>query len=95
MELREKLGYHPEKTWIYLMDEESIVGEDTILGIIDFIESEAPKGKLVGQGLIVSSNYWGRNLLTSLQDSLRAGDDISRFKLHVLGRCQIKSLFNI
>ena len=81
MELRKKLGYDPKKTWIYLMDEESIVGEDTILGIIDFIEREAKKGKLIGQGLIVYSNFWGKNLLTSLEDSLRAGDDISRYKL--------------
>ncbi len=43
------------------MDEESIVGEDTIIGIIQFIEDEAPKGKLVAQGLIVYSNQWGRS----------------------------------
>jgi len=81
MELRKKLGYDPKRTWIYLMDEESIVGEDTILGIIDFIEREAKRGKLIGQGLIVYSNFWGKNLITSLEDSLRAADDISRYKL--------------
>jgi len=86
-ELRARLGYDPEKTWVYLMDEESIVGEDTILGIIEFIEEEAPKGKLVGQGLIVYSNYWGKNLLTSMQDSVRSFDDITRFKLqNLIGR---------
>ncbi|MFZ8801297.1 MAG: hypothetical protein ACO2ON_03950, partial [Candidatus Nanopusillus sp.] len=32
--------YDHENTWIYFLDEESIVGEDTILGIIDFIENK-------------------------------------------------------
>jgi len=80
MELRKNLGYDPYKTWIYLMDEESIIGEDTVLGIIDFIENENKKGRLIGQGLIVYSNFWGKNKLTSLEDSLRAGDDITRHK---------------
>ncbi len=71
MELRKKLGYNPEKTWVYLMDEESIVGEDTVLGIIDFIENESPKGKLVGQGLIVYGNFWGRNWITTVADGIR------------------------
>ena len=87
MELRRKLGYDPKKTWVYLMDEESIVGEDTVLGIIDFIENESKKGKLIGQGLIVYSNFWGENRLTSLADSIRAGDDITRYKLQAkIGR---------
>jgi len=63
--------------------EESIAGEDTVLGIIDFIENESKKGKLRGQGLIVYPNFWGRNKLTSLEDSLRAGDDITRYRLQV------------
>jgi len=80
LELRRKMKYDLEKTWIYIMDEESIVGEDTILGIIDFIEKEGKKGKLAGQGIIVYSNFWGKNILTSLGDSIRAGDDLSRFR---------------
>jgi len=69
------------------MDEECIIGEDTVLGIIDFIENESKKGKLIGQGLIVYSNFWGKNLLTSLEDSIRAGDVITRLKLQAkMGR---------
>ncbi len=81
VQIKKRLGLANPKVWVYLMDEESIVGEDTVLGIIDFIEREAPKGRLVGQGLIVYSNYWGRNLLTSFEDSLRAFDDVSRYRL--------------
>ena len=80
LELRRKQGYDLKKTWVYLMDEESIVGEDTIVGIIDFIENKSKEGKLIGQGLIVYPNFWGKNILTSLEDSLRAGDDISRYR---------------
>lgn len=85
LELRRKLGYDLKKTWIYAMDEESIVGEDTILGIIDFIESVSKEGKLVGQGIIVYSNFWGKNIFLSLGDSIRAGDDLSRFRFQ--GEC--------
>ena len=81
LELRRKTNYVSDKIWIYLMDEESIVGEDTIVGTIDFIENESKKGKLIGQGLIVYSNFWGKNLITSFEDSLRAADDITRHKV--------------
>jgi len=59
LELRQKMRYNLEKTWVYLMDEESIVGEDTIVGIIDFIENKSKEGKLIGQGLIVYPNFLG------------------------------------
>jgi len=66
--------YNHEKTWIYFLDEESIVGEDTILGIIDFIEN---KRGLIGQGLIIYPNFFGKNIFTSLADSIRPFSDIS------------------
>ncbi|MEM1986689.1 MAG: glycosyltransferase family 2 protein [Nitrososphaeria archaeon] len=71
LDLRKRLGHVSDKVWVYLMDEESIVGEDTVLGIIDFVEKKSKKGKLVGPGLVVFSNYWGKNRLTSLADSFR------------------------
>jgi len=76
--------YDHENTWIYFMDEESIVGEDTILGIIDFIENK--KG-LIGQGLIIYPNFFGKNIFTSLADSIRPSADVS---IHVF---QIKMGF--
>jgi len=59
MELRKSLRLNNKATWVYFMDEESVVGEDTILGIIDFIENESKKGKLIGQGLIVYGKVFG------------------------------------
>ena len=68
--------YDHEKTWIYFLDEESIVGEDTILGIIDFIENK--RGE-IGQGLIIYPNFFGKNIFTSLADSIRPSADISTY----------------
>jgi cellulose synthase/poly-beta-1,6-N-acetylglucosamine synthase-like glycosyltransferase len=76
--------YDHEKTWIYFMDEESVVGEDTILGIIDFIEN---KRGVIGQGLIIYPNFFGKNIFTSLADSIRPSADVS---IHVF---QIKTGF--
>jgi cellulose synthase/poly-beta-1,6-N-acetylglucosamine synthase-like glycosyltransferase len=72
--------YDHENTWIYFMDEESIVGEDTILGIIDFIENK--KG-LIGQGLIIYSNFFGKNIFTSLADSVRSSADVSTYAFQI------------
>jgi len=69
-------NYDHENTWIYFLDEESIVGEDTILGIIDFIEN---KRGLIGQGLIIYPNFYGKNIFTSLADSIRPSADISTY----------------
>jgi cellulose synthase/poly-beta-1,6-N-acetylglucosamine synthase-like glycosyltransferase len=77
-------NYDHENTWIYFLDEESIVGEDTILGIIDFIENK--RGE-IGQGLIIYPNFFGKNIFTSLADSIRPSADVS---IHVF---QIKTGF--
>ena len=72
--------YDHENTWIYFMDEESIVGEDTILGIIDFIEN---KRGLIGQGLIIYSNFFGKNIFTSLADLIRSSADVSTYAFQI------------
>lgn len=75
--LRVQEGLAGRGNWVYLMDEESVVGEDTVLGIISFVEEG--RGEL-GQGVITYPNYWGTNLLTSYQDSLRVGDDLGKLR---------------
>jgi len=66
--------YVGKDVWIYYLDEESVIGEDTILGIIDFIENK--RGD-IGQGLIVYTNFFGKNLFTYLADSIRSSADVS------------------
>lgn len=72
-ELRRALGLNRSDVWVYFMDEESVVGEDTVLGIKDFINSKKAE---IGHGLIVYPNFWGKNLLVSLADSLRPAQDV-------------------
>jgi len=76
--VRVEEGLNRRDVWVYFMDEESVVGEDTVLEIISFVEDQ---DREVGQGVITYPNFWGRNLLVSYQDSLRVGDDMSRFRL--------------
>jgi hypothetical protein len=78
--LRKKMGYDSSNVWVYFMDEESVVGEDTVLGIIDFIEEK--RGE-IGQGLIVYPNFWGKSLLTSLADSVRSSTDVTLFRVQI------------
>jgi len=73
--------YARDDVWVYFMDEESVVGEDTILGIIDFIENN--RGE-IGQGLIVYSNLYGKNLLASLADSIRSSGDVSLYYFQIV-----------
>ena len=77
VEYRRKRGENTEKYWIYHLDEESIVGEDTILGILEFINEG--KGR-VAQGLIVYPNKMENNLFISFFDSIRPSEDLTRYK---------------
>lgn len=72
-ELRKTLGLNRSDVWVYFMDEESVVGEDTIVSIVDFVTSN--KGE-IGRGLILYPNFWGRSLLVSLADSIRPAQDL-------------------
>ncbi len=77
LEVRKRLGYVDDRTWVYLMDEESVVGEDTVVSIVEFIERSYRDGKMAAQGMVVYSNFWGKNILTSLFDSVRPLQDLT------------------
>ena len=81
VEYRRSRGEITEKYWIYHLDEESIVGEDTLLGIIEFIHN---KRGVVGQGLIIYPNMLEKNVLISFFDSIRPSEDITKYKLQTL-----------
>jgi egghead protein (zeste-white 4 protein) len=75
----------PETAWVFHCDEESQVTVGLVGGIRDAVfeeERRAAEGKMprIGQGMIV---YW-RNLhkhpVLTLADSLRTGDDATRFR---------------
>jgi len=77
LDVRRRLGYVNDRTWVYLMDEESVVGEDTILSIVEFIEGAQEHGKMAAQGLVVYSNFWGKSVLPSIFDSVRPLQDVT------------------
>jgi hypothetical protein len=72
-ELRKSLSNATEKTWVYHQDEETLVGEDTILGLLDFIVN--PGEKVMGSGIILYPQNWSRNYL-SIQETTRSANDI-------------------
>jgi cellulose synthase/poly-beta-1,6-N-acetylglucosamine synthase-like glycosyltransferase len=70
--LRRKFGINNSSTWIYHQDEETCIGEDTILGILDFISNGE---KLIGCGIILYPLDW-ENKVTYTEELLRSSDDI-------------------
>jgi beta-1,4-mannosyltransferase len=70
-ESRVALGLSNSSTWIYHQDEETCVGEDTMLGISDFVRS----GKhLAGSGVILYPIDWN-GTPTHVQEMTRSYDD--------------------
>ena len=70
-ESRAALGLSNAATWIYHQDEETCVGEDTLLGISDFIRA----GRyLVGSGVILYPIEWN-GTPTHVQELTRSYDD--------------------
>jgi hypothetical protein len=73
-ELRKQLGLANKDVWIYFQDEETCVGEDTILGILEFI-IDAEDKYFVGNGIILYPLDF-ENTSINAQELLRSGDDI-------------------
>jgi hypothetical protein len=72
-ELRMKKGLNTKKTWVYHQDEETMIGEDTVLGILDLIVNS--HHRVMGSGIILYPQNWTRNYL-SIQETTRSVNDI-------------------
>jgi len=70
-ESRFALGLSNRTTWVYHQDEETCVGEDTLLGISDFVRSGR---HLVGSGVILYPIDWN-GTPTHVQELTRSYDD--------------------
>jgi len=70
-ERRVELGLSNASTWIYHQDEETCVGEDTLLGISSFVRSGR---HLVGSGVILYPIDW-TGTPTHIQELTRSYDD--------------------
>jgi cellulose synthase/poly-beta-1,6-N-acetylglucosamine synthase-like glycosyltransferase len=72
-ELREKLRLGTNNTWVYHQDEETMIGEDTVLGILDFTINNDEY--LMGSGIILYPQNWTKNYL-SIQETTRSVNDM-------------------
>ena len=74
-EERRRLGLNGENDWVYHQDEETVVGEDTILGLLDFISRASPDIKY-GAGVILYPRHWEDNV-TAYEELPRSFTDYS------------------
>lgn len=71
-DLRSRLGLSTSEVWVYHQDEETCVGQDTLLGISEFVTRGE---KLVGAGIILYPVDWAP-IPTHVQEFTRSYDDL-------------------
>ncbi len=73
-ELRRDLGLDTPTDWVYHQDTETQIGEDTVLGNLDFVLS-ADDTTMAGSGVILYPQGWGEGF-TSVQETARSSADL-------------------
>ena len=73
-EIRLERGIDTQNDWIYHQDTETMVGEDTVIGNLDFTADPA-EDKLIGAGIILYPLGW-RNSHNSVEETTRSVGDI-------------------
>lgn len=63
-----------ENVWIYHQDDETMVGEDSMFGIMDFIQSASPTD-VYAAGIIIYADGW-RVTVSQAQEPARSYDDM-------------------
>lgn len=81
---RRALGLDPASTWVYHQDDETAVGEDTVLGVAEFLIRHGSE-RAVGMGMIIYPQRGGDFRPSFVADFLRAKDDF-RNMLTISGR---------
>jgi beta-1,4-mannosyltransferase len=74
-ELRRDRGLDSPTDWVYHQDTETMIGEDTVLGNLDFILG-AEDSTMAGSGIILYPQGWGKGL-GSVQETIRSSADLS------------------
>lgn len=76
--LEDSVNVHNNTDWIVHLDEETLLTENSVRGIINFVlDGKHP----FGQGLITYANENVVNWLTTLADSFRVSDDMGKLRL--------------
>ncbi|MDP2900020.1 MAG: glycosyltransferase family 2 protein [Candidatus Bathyarchaeota archaeon] len=74
-DLRRDRGIDGDHDWVYHQDTETMIGEDTVLGNLDFVLN-ADSGTVAGSGIILYPQGWGDGY-TNLQETTRSFADLS------------------
>ena len=73
-QVRIERGINTADDWVYHQDTETMIGEDTVLGNLDFID-DANDGRLIGAGIILYPQDW-RYQYNSVEETTRSVGDI-------------------
>jgi egghead protein (zeste-white 4 protein) len=73
-ETRIDRGIDTPNDWVYHQDTETMIGEDTVLGNLDFI-SDTGDGRLVGAGIILYPQDW-KYKFNSVEETTRSMGDL-------------------
>jgi len=87
VEYRRSLGHDPKDTWVYHHDDETAIGEDTVLGIDEFLRAHQHEPAL-GMGIILYPQAVGEYRAPFVADLIRAKDDF-RNMLTITGKRNI------
>lgn len=79
--LEEKVNILSDNDWIVHLDEETLLTENSVKGILNFVMDGKHQ---FGQGLITYANEEVVNWITTLADSFRVTDDMGKLKLQFL-----------
>jgi egghead protein (zeste-white 4 protein) len=71
-DLRRANGLSTKDVWVYHQDEETCVGQDTLLGVSEFVQDGS---KLLGTGIILYPIHWAP-IPTHVQEFTRSYDDL-------------------
>ena len=76
---RQTMGY-TEFDWILHLDEESVIDDESVRRVLDFVKYE--KEYHWGQGVILYNQYrYWKNWFFTVADAIRVSDDLARFHL--------------
>ncbi|KAI8803936.1 glycosyl transferase family group 2-domain-containing protein [Cladochytrium replicatum] len=71
---------YTEHDWVLHLDEESVIDDESVRRCLEFIWYETDYH--MGQGVILYNQYqYWKNWIFTVADSLRVGDDLSRFQI--------------
>jgi egghead protein (zeste-white 4 protein) len=88
MELRQREGDNTADSYVYHIDDDTSVGADTVASLAEFIATCRDGRYYLAQGVLAFPRELTSSTLCWLADSVRPGDDITRFSFFtvMLGR---------